>query len=76
MMYAGGACSLLADTAVELPALLLNGLDVGDRLHAAVVPHTDLSDPLQAGGMAPQPRLCAGLQGTPLHRAQAALRLL
>lgn len=63
----------LADAAVELPALLLNALDAGDRLHAAVIHSADLRDPVHTGGMAPQPCLCGGLQGAPLNGAQAAL---
>ena len=65
-------CSLAA-AAVELPAFLLDAPDVGHGLHSAVVPHTHLGDPLQAGGMAPQPGLSGGLQGTSLNGAQAAL---
>ena len=67
---------ILADAAVELPAFLLDASDVGHGLHAAIIPNTDLGDPLQAGGMAPQARLCGGLQCTPFYRAQAALWLL
>ncbi|KAA6426581.1 MAG: hypothetical protein FRX49_03691 [Trebouxia sp. A1-2] len=67
-----GAAYLLVQ-AVELPAFFLDAADVGYRLHAAVVPHADLRDPLEACGMAPQPRLGCGFQGTPLDRAQAAL---
>lgn len=63
----------LADAAVELPALLLDALDAGDGLHAAVIHSADFRDPVHAGGMAPQPCLRGGLQGTPLNGAQAAL---
>ena len=68
-----GGRSALADAAVELPALLLDAFDAGDGLHAAVVQCTDFRDPMHAGGMAPQPCLCGGLQGTTLNGAQAAL---
>lgn len=63
----------LADAAVELPALLLDALDAGDRLHTAVIHSADFRDPVHAGGMAPQPCLRGGLQGAPLNGAQAAL---
>ena len=63
----------LADAAVELPALLLDALDAGHRLHAPVINSADLRDPVHAGGMAPQPCLCGGLQSAPLNGTQTAL---
>lgn len=69
-MHGGNA---LADAAIELPALLLDALDAGDRLHAAVIHSADFRDPVHAGGVAPQPCLRGGLQSAPLNGAQAAL---
>ena len=68
-----GGHGALADAAVELPALLLDAFDAGDGLHAPVVHCADFRDPVHAGGVAPQPCLCGGLQGAPLNGAQAAL---
>ena len=65
--------SALADAAVKLPSLLLNAFDASDGLHTPLVHCADFRDPVHAGGMAPQPCLCGGLQGTPLNGTQAAL---
>lgn len=66
--------ALLADAAHEVPALLLDALDVAHRLHARDILHGDLRDPLHARGMAPQVVVFSRLQSAPRDGAQAALR--
>ena len=64
----------LADAAHEVPALLLDALDVAHGLHARHVLHRDLRDPLHAGRVAPQVVALRRLQSAPGDGAQAALR--
>ena len=70
----GGESSALADAAHEVPALLLDALDVAHGFHARHVLHRDLGNPLHAGRVAPQVVALRRLEGAPGHGAQAALR--
>eukprot|EP00983_Pelagomonas_calceolata_P095631 1158032-Pelagomonas_calceolata.AAC.8 len=70
------ACThpLLAHVALQLPALLLDGLDAVNRLHAHGVQARDLRNPLHACGVAPLATLQGGgLKGAAHNGAQAAL---